>query len=118
MIEYTVKVWGNGSESWYLNGKLHREDGPAREYASGDKFWYLNGKLHREDGPAVEYASGSKSWYLNGKLHREEERKRIAYSLYATLGETFGLLLGIVVKAAISVVVAVFTLEMIGVQLR
>ena len=29
MIEYTVKVWGNGNKSWYLNGKLHREDGPA-----------------------------------------------------------------------------------------
>ena len=31
MIEYTVKVWGNGNKSWYLNGKLHREDGPAYE---------------------------------------------------------------------------------------
>ena len=52
MIEYTVKVWDNGNKSWYLNGKLHREDGPAREWANGDKVWYLNGKLHREDGPA------------------------------------------------------------------
>ena len=118
MIEYTVKVRADGTKEWYLNDKLHREDGPAIEFANGDKSWYLNGKLHREDGPAVEYASGSKSWYLNGKLHREEEHKRIAYSLYATLGKTFGLLLGIVIKAAISVVVAVFTLEMIGVQLR
>ena len=38
----------------------------------GNKGWYLNGKLHREDGPALEYADGSNSWYLNGKLHREE----------------------------------------------
>ena len=56
MIEYTVRVYANGDKSWYLNGKRHREDGPAVEYASGDKFWYLNGKLHREDGPAIEYA--------------------------------------------------------------
>ena len=33
----------------------------------GNKHWFLNGKLHREDGPAVEYADGTKEWYLNGK---------------------------------------------------
>ena len=51
MIEYTVKVWPSGTKVWYLNGKRHREDGPAIEYANGDKYWYLNGKRHREDGP-------------------------------------------------------------------
>ena len=35
--------------------------------ANGDKEWYLNGQLHREDGPAVEYANGDKYWYLNGQ---------------------------------------------------
>ena len=34
---------------------------------SGTKRWYLNGKLHREDGPAVEEADGTKEYYLNGK---------------------------------------------------
>ena len=72
MIEYTVKVNEDGYKEWYLNGNLHREDGPAIEYANGSKKWYLNGNLHREDGPAIEYASGTKSWYLNGKLHRED----------------------------------------------
>ena len=72
MIEYTVKVWTNGTKRWYLNGKRHREDGPALEYADGTKFWYLNGKRHREDGPAVEYADGTKCWYLNDELHRED----------------------------------------------
>ena len=32
----------------------------------GTKFWYLNGKLHRVNGPAIEYNSGYKAWYLNG----------------------------------------------------
>ena len=68
----TVKVWANGDKEWWLNDKLHREDGPAIEWSNGDKSWYLNGKLHREDGPAVEYANGSKFWYLNGKYHRED----------------------------------------------
>lgn len=54
-----------------MNGKRHREDGPACEWASGDKYWYLNGKHHREDGPAIECTDGDKIWYLNGKLHRE-----------------------------------------------
>ena len=44
---------------------LHREDGPAIEYASGYKAWYINGERHREDGPAIEWASGNKGWYLN-----------------------------------------------------
>ena len=46
MIEYTVKVYADGSKFWYLNGKHHREDGPAVEYADGTKYWYLNDKLH------------------------------------------------------------------------
>ena len=71
MIEYTVKVWSNGDRAWYLNDKLHREGGPAVEYANGNKFWYLNDKRHREDGPAVECAYGYKAWYLNDKRHRE-----------------------------------------------
>jgi hypothetical protein len=73
MIEYTVKVWANGGDKqWRLNGKLHREDGPADERSNGDKYWSLNGKLHREDGPAIEYADGHKEWFLNGKRHRED----------------------------------------------
>ena len=72
MIEYTVKVYDNGDKFWYLNGKLHREDGPAIEWADGGKSWYLDGKRHREDGPAVEYTNGGKSWYLDGKRHRED----------------------------------------------
>jgi hypothetical protein len=69
--EYTVKVYADGTKEWFLNGKLHREDGPAVEYTNGSKFWYQNGEYHREDDPAVEWANGSKEWYLNGKLHRE-----------------------------------------------
>jgi hypothetical protein len=71
-IEYTVTVYANGNKRWYLNGKLHREDGPAIEYANGEKRWYINDKHHREDGPAIEYVNGEKHWYVNDKLHRED----------------------------------------------
>ena len=72
MKTYKVEVSDDGSKHWYLNDKLHREDGPAVDWADGYKAWYLNGKRHREDGPASEYASGNKVWFLNGKLHRED----------------------------------------------
>ena len=66
------KTYPSGTKRWYLNGKHHREDGPAVEYANGDKEWYLNGKIHREDGPAVEYPDGDKWWYLNDEeVHPE-----------------------------------------------
>lgn len=84
----------DGTRQWFHNGLLHREDGPAIEYADGSKHWYRhgvahrdegpavekanglrqwrhNGVLHRIDGPAVEKAGGFKSWYVDGKLHRE-----------------------------------------------
>jgi hypothetical protein len=73
MIEYTVKVHTDGGKEWWLDGKLHREDGPAVEFADGGKSWWLNGELHREDGPAVEFADGGKEWWLNDKRLTEEE---------------------------------------------
>ena len=73
MIEYQVKVESDGFRSWYLNGKRHREDGPAVEDVYGNKAWYLNGKLHREDGPALEWGPGYKAWWLNGKEYTEKE---------------------------------------------
>ena len=69
MIEYQVRVDKYGT-MWYLNGQLHREDGPAVESANGYKSWFLNGQLHREDGPASQLADGTKSWYQNGQRHR------------------------------------------------
>jgi hypothetical protein len=72
MIEYTVKVYEDGDRFWYLNGELHREDGPAVECSNGTRKWYLDGQLHREDGPAIEYADGTRFWYLHGNRVTEE----------------------------------------------
>ena len=71
-ITYEVTV-NQGGTFWKLNGKLHREDGPACEYANGTKCWYINGKHHREDGPAIEYADGDKVWYINSEELTEDE---------------------------------------------
>jgi hypothetical protein len=39
----------HGTITYRLNGKLHREDGPAIIYADGDKFWYLEGIRYTEE---------------------------------------------------------------------
>jgi hypothetical protein len=61
-----------GTKRWYFAGQLHRDDGPAVEYASGGKEWWINGNLHREDGPAIETWIGTKEWWLHGVKHRED----------------------------------------------
>jgi hypothetical protein len=60
--------------TWYYNdlNQLHREDGPAIEYADGTKCWYRNNQRHREDGTAIEYANGDKYWFRNDQRHRED----------------------------------------------
>jgi hypothetical protein len=87
-IKYEVKVYANGDKYWYLNGKRHREDGPAKEHSNGNKSWWLNGKLHREDGPAIEWANGDKDWYFKGKYLTEEEfNKRMTPTVEMTVAE-------------------------------
>lgn len=56
MQKYTVEIDNSGTIRWYKFGTsiLHREDGPALEWATGTKFWYKEDKLHREDGPAIK----------------------------------------------------------------
>ena len=62
----------DGSKDWLLNGKWHREDGPAIEWSDGTKAWYINGKWHREDGPAIEWSDGQKAWFLDGEEYSLE----------------------------------------------
>jgi len=68
-----------------LNGKMHRTDGPAAEYADGTKHWCLNGKLHRTDGPACEYADGTKYWCLFGERYEDLEVWKITSEMLVLL---------------------------------
>jgi len=68
----TIIKYKNGTQEWYLNGKWHRDDGPAVIWAGGTQEWYKNGKNHREDGPAVIWADGTQHWYKNDNWHRED----------------------------------------------
>lgn len=43
-----ISRWSYG-ECWYLNGKWHRLDGPARKFYNKFKEWHLNGKQVSEE---------------------------------------------------------------------
>jgi len=65
-------LWGDGTQKWYIKGKLHRDDGPAFIEPDGTKQWWINDKLHRNDGPAIIRTDGTQKWYIKGKLHRDD----------------------------------------------
>ncbi len=64
--------WADGHKEWWRDGKRHRDDGPAVERADGTKVWCRDDKYHRDDGPAVECANGDKEWWRDGKYHRDD----------------------------------------------
>jgi len=39
--------------------------------------YYKNGEVHREDGPAVIEHTGCKYWVLNGKQYSEREHRAL-----------------------------------------
>lgn len=58
-------------DATYAGLLLHRDDGPAIEWADGDSRWINHGKLHREGGlPAVEYGNAAAAWLDRGTLGR------------------------------------------------
>lgn len=68
-------------EKWYLNGKIHRDNGPAVIIGNGDfikKLWYTNGINYRKDGPSLtEHKNDNivteRYHDENGKLHNHED---------------------------------------------
>lgn len=74
-IDGPAREWDNGTKEWWVDGWLHREDGPAVDEPQG-QFWFVRGLYHRTDGPAIEWADGSKEWYVNGHKFTEDEFHR------------------------------------------
>lgn len=61
-MEFTIDA--EGTKRWFNEDyRLHREDGPAIEWATGTKFWYIDGDFHRINGPAIEYSFGENEWW-------------------------------------------------------
>jgi hypothetical protein len=63
----------SGNERWTLDGKTHREDGPALITPIGE-WWYRHGKKHRSDGPAfVSSVTGNVEWWFNNVYYETFE---------------------------------------------
>ena len=62
-----------GNFTYWKDGEVHREDGPAVEFKSGGKQWWINGLLHNENGPAIIHQNGYKRWYINDIQLTEQE---------------------------------------------
>lgn len=65
---YVERIKGVGTYYW-LNGRHHREDGPAIIMENGHKYWIVRGQYHREDGPAIELSDAKVAWYYHGILY-------------------------------------------------
>ena len=54
---------------------IHRENGPAILIVGYPKAqtWCIDGKFHREDGPAVTTIQGREEYWLHGQRIKDEE---------------------------------------------
>jgi hypothetical protein len=59
-------AFSDDTTAWYLDGRLHRDEGPAVEIGAF-RSWYRHGRNHRDDGPAIEWPDGRQQWMVNGK---------------------------------------------------
>lgn len=57
----------NGTQRWWLRGKLHRTDGPATIWFDGEQEWRVHGKRHRTDGPARILFNNELQWWINDR---------------------------------------------------
>ena len=78
--------FANGEKKWFVNGQLHRGNGPAieRPYGvNGNRLWFVNGKHHRDGGlPSIEYDNGNNEWWVDDNLHRDGGLPAIEYDGY------------------------------------
>lgn len=62
--------------NWYVNGKLHREDGPARIFDDQTiVIWAYKGMYHRIGGPAIVYIDDrlcDNLYYIHGHQYDKE----------------------------------------------
>lgn len=113
--EYIVKIDDNGNRSYYKNGKLHRETGPAYiVYKDIDKFKDLSdeylykevyiktpkkeGKIttiYTDNGTIISYEApieyvyeNENAYYLNGKYYLEQEFNAISLEQELPLHES------------------------------
>ncbi len=64
----------------YINQKpsiMHQGKTVVETHFDDTKKYYINGQLHREDGPAIECKNGYCEYYLFGKFYSYDEWLRL-----------------------------------------
>ena len=86
---YLVTINRYGTIIWYNEDEeLHRAGGlPAIEGKDGTKQFYINGKRHNPNGPARIYADGTKEYWIDGKQISEDEFNEKKYLINLTVPE-------------------------------
>jgi hypothetical protein len=66
----------------------HRTDGPARIWPDGTQFYYVDGKLHRIDGSAIIRPNGTQFYYVDDIEYTEDEYPKavLEYKLKQLVG--------------------------------
>jgi|JI9StandDraft_1071089.scaffolds.fasta_scaffold305099_1 hypothetical protein len=84
----------DGTKSWYMNGNLHREDGPAVEWGDGDKWWYIDG-LYRGNNKCIftfyqpsDYLGKDKTNVIDVDFHERYPKVKV-YTLNDGFGGTY-----------------------------
>lgn len=73
-----AEIYGLGAHVYWLDGQMHRTDGPAivhmdRITPQGYRQGFMrHGRPHRQDGPAIVDALGVEYYYQEGVLHRAD----------------------------------------------
>lgn len=71
----------SGDKSWYKDGEIHREDGPAIIWYDGDQWWFKAGKLHRDHGPAVIGRNNMNAWYKEGEKYEPTAHELMVWKI-------------------------------------
>ena len=68
----TIKMTRKDRIVYELDGRPHRENGPAIIWNNGILEWWIHGMTSRLDGPAVVWPySGIRDYYIGGKWFSE-----------------------------------------------
>lgn len=77
-----MRIEENESYRWVFNEfhKLSSTEGPAFISKKDNyKAWYLNGRLHRIDGPAKIYGNGYQEYWVTGTKYTEQEYPKAVF---------------------------------------
>ncbi len=67
IMDYPSFINEKGHKFWHKHGERHREGDKPAVITDVFEAYYIDGLLHRDNGPAEVYSDGTKTWYTNGK---------------------------------------------------